>query len=50
MQQMQWRSGVKTYLNTLAEVDQLLMKKYEDIAKALLIILGLLMRHMFRPQ
>jgi len=47
MQQMQWRSGVKTYLNTLAEVDQLLMKKYEDIAKALLIIQGLLKQDQF---
>ncbi len=47
MQQMQWRSGVKTYLNTLAEVDQLLMKKYEDIAKALLIMQGLLKQDQF---
>jgi len=27
MQQIQWRTGVKTYLATLGEVDQLLMKK-----------------------
>ena len=47
MQHMQWRSGVKSYLNTLAEVDQLLMKKYDDIAKAMLIIQGLLKREQF---
>ena len=47
MQHMQWRSGVKTYLNTLAEVDQLLMKKYEDIAKSVIIIKGLLNREQF---
>jgi DNA-binding NarL/FixJ family response regulator len=34
-------------LNTLAEVDQLLMKKYDDIAKAMLIIQGLLKREQF---
>ena len=34
-------------MNTLAEVDQLLMKKYEDIAKALLIIQGLLKQDQF---
>jgi DNA-binding NarL/FixJ family response regulator len=47
MQHMQWRTGVKTYLNTLAEVDQLLMKKYEDIAKSVIIIKGLLNREQF---
>jgi hypothetical protein len=47
MQQMQWRTGVKAYLNTLAEVDHLLMKKYEDIAKSVIIIQGLLNREQF---
>ncbi|MFM9006257.1 MAG: helix-turn-helix domain-containing protein [Flavobacteriales bacterium] len=47
MQHIQWRSGVKTYLNMLGEVDQLLMKKYEDIAKSAIIIQGLLDRETF---
>jgi DNA-binding NarL/FixJ family response regulator len=47
MQHIQWRSGVKTYLATLGEVDQLLMKKYEDIQKSVLIIQGLLSRSSF---
>jgi hypothetical protein len=42
MQQVQWQSGVKGYLNTLGEVDQLLMKKFEDIQKSVLIIRELL--------
>jgi DNA-binding NarL/FixJ family response regulator len=47
MQQIQWRTGVKTYLATLGEVDQLLMKKYEDIQKSIIIIQGLLDRSSF---
>ena len=47
MQQIQWRTGVKTYLATLGEVDQLLMKKYEDIQKSIIIIQGLLNRSSF---
>jgi hypothetical protein len=47
MQQIQWRTGVKTYLATLGEVDQLLMKKYEDIMKAQIIIQGLLSQSNF---
>jgi hypothetical protein len=47
MQQIQWRTGVKTYLATLGEVDQLLMKKYEDIQKSIIIIQGLLNRSGF---
>jgi hypothetical protein len=47
MQQMQWRTGVKAYMTTLGEVDQLLMKKYEDIEKAQIIIQGLLNRASF---
>jgi len=47
MQQIQWRTGVKTYLTTLGEVDQLLMKKYEDIQKSIIIIQGLLNRASF---
>jgi DNA-binding NarL/FixJ family response regulator len=47
MQQIQWRNGVKTYLATLGEVDQLLMKKYEDIQKSIIIIQGLLDRSSF---
>jgi hypothetical protein len=47
MQQIQWRTGVKTYLATLGEVDQLLMKKYEDIQKSIIIIQGLLNQSSF---
>jgi hypothetical protein len=47
MQTIQWRTGVKGYLTTLGEVDQLLMKKYEDIQKSVIIILGLLNRSTF---
>lgn len=47
MQQIQWRSGVKGYLNMLGEVDQLVMKKYEDIGKSVIIIQGLLNREAF---
>jgi len=47
MQQIQWRTGVKTYMATLGEVDQLLMKKYEDIQKSIIIIQGLLDRSSF---
>jgi hypothetical protein len=47
MQQMQWRTGVKAYMTTLGEVDQLLMRKYEDIQKSNIIIHGLLNRSSF---
>jgi hypothetical protein len=47
MQQMQWRTGVKAYMTTLGEVDQLLMRKYEDIQKSNIIIHGLLNRSNF---
>jgi hypothetical protein len=47
MQNIQWRSGVKGYLNMLGEVDQLMMKKYEDIGKSVIIIQGLLNRKAF---
>jgi hypothetical protein len=47
MQQIQWRTGLKSYLTTLGEVDQLLMKKYEDIQKSVIIIQGLLNRSAF---
>ncbi|MFN5619706.1 MAG: helix-turn-helix domain-containing protein [Flavobacteriales bacterium] len=47
MQQLQWRTGVKSYLTLLGEVDQLLMKKYEDIQKSVIIIQGLLNRANF---
>jgi hypothetical protein len=47
MQQVQWMSGVKAYLTMLGEVDQLLMKKYEDIEKSAIIIQGLLNREEF---
>lgn len=47
MQQLQWRTGVKSYLTLLGEVDQLLMKKYEDIQKSVIIIQGLINRVKF---
>ena len=47
MQQMQWRTGVKAYMTTLGEVDQLMMRKYEDIQKSVIIIQGLLNRSSF---
>lgn len=46
-QQMMWVSSTKTYMNMLGEVDQLLMKKYEDIDKSAIIINGLISRDEF---
>lgn len=46
-QQMMWVSSTKTYMNMLGEVDQLLMKKYEDIDKSAIIINGLIGRDEF---
>ncbi|MFM7730471.1 MAG: helix-turn-helix domain-containing protein, partial [Flavobacteriales bacterium] len=42
IQQMKLRSGVKGYLSTLEGVDQLLMKKYEDISRSRVVIAGLI--------
>lgn len=42
MHQIRQRTGVKGYLAILDSVDQLLMKKYEDISRAKVVIEGLL--------